>query len=222
MACNQRSILSCVRLYLSVFMCFCSNNSVSASSPLSLPHLLFFSPSLSPSPAGQTAAELLQKKKHSEIWHCIIMPQTCTYHSIHAPLLSSPLPHRNFNQVSSRIHWPCDNRCQTCAHCQQRGANKQDSHVDAHHLQTTADCSTDGRREAALGILFVTSVVCCKHPPAGSPVEMALLGVRGGRGEGRGEGGSVALEQHWFLEVHASVWRWLCISGAFTQSFVPG
>lgn len=36
--------------------------------------------------ADQTAAELFQKKRHSEIWCCITMPQTCTYHSTAAAL----------------------------------------------------------------------------------------------------------------------------------------
>ena len=67
-------------LFISVFY-IRPNIPLSVSSLLSSPSLRF---------SLQTAAELLQKKKHSEIWHCIIMPQTCTYHSLSAPLLSSP------------------------------------------------------------------------------------------------------------------------------------
>lgn len=33
----------------------------------------------------------------------------------------------------------------------------------------------DVRCEAAPGVLFVPSVLCCKHPPKGGPVEGALL-----------------------------------------------
>lgn len=51
------------------------------------------------SSADQTAAELLQEKKQSEIWCCITMAQTCTYHSTAAA--SPTLEH----------HWPSDNSC---------------------------------------------------------------------------------------------------------------
>ena len=64
----------------------------------------------------------LTEEKHSEIWHCIIMPQTCTYHSLAAPLpspplLSSPLLCWNF-EPSSWVYWPRNNSCQACARCQ--------------------------------------------------------------------------------------------------------
>lgn len=36
------------------------------------------------------------------------------------------------------------------------------------------------RHEAALVVLFVPLALCCKLPPGGSPVEMALLRIRGG------------------------------------------
>lgn len=43
--------------------------------------------SLSPSLLLTRLLQSSYKKEHSEIWHCIIMPQTCTYHSLAAALL---------------------------------------------------------------------------------------------------------------------------------------
>lgn len=114
-------------LYLSLslflYICFCSNIS------LSISLLLFFCPlSLSPSlSCWPDCCRALTEKKHSEIWHCIIMPQTCTYHSLAASLLSSLvlkvwlsilvglLTLRQLMSEVCSLSLPCENHRDSCS-----------------------------------------------------------------------------------------------------------
>lgn len=66
-------------LYLCSNIGFCANIPPSNSLLLSLFVSLFYRPD---------CCRALTEKKHSEIWHWIIMPQTCIYHS---PLLPSAI-----------------------------------------------------------------------------------------------------------------------------------
>lgn len=130
---------------------------------------------------------LREKKKHSEIWHCIIMPQTSTYHSLTAPLLSSPL--WNFDWVSCGVYWPCDDPCQMHAHfqlCVKTMGIRLLMSVTFKPQQTTVKRCKSEMWSSTL-CLVCTSVQCCKHAPKGFPVEMALRWVR------RVEGGGVVL-----------------------------
>lgn len=131
------------------------------------------------------------------------------------PLLSCA---ETFDWASSWVYWPCNNSCQMCAHCQHCVKTTQ-THmlmlVTFKPQKTVVKGCKKVRYEAGTGCLVCTSVLCCKHSPKGSPVEMALLWVRGDGG------GGVALKRHWFLELRASKWGWLYSSGEFTQSLVP-
>lgn len=136
---------------------------------------------------------------------------------------TSPLLCWNFDWASSWVYWPCDNSCHTCALCQ-RCVETTGTHVGmlttVKPQRTAVKRCKSVRREAALVVLFVPLALCCKHPPGGSPVEMALLQMRGGGG------GRQASRQccHWATLVLAALCilvRVTPISGAFTQSFVP-
>lgn len=128
---------------------------------------------------------LREKKKHSEIWHCIIMPQTSTYHSLTAPLFTSSPP-RNFDLVSSGVYWPCDDPCQTHAHFQLcvKPVGIRMLMFVAFKPQKTAVKECKSEMWSCTLCLVCTSIQCCKHSPKGIPVEMALLWVRRGKGRG--------------------------------------
>lgn len=80
-----------------------------------------------------------------------------------------------------------------CTLCQRRVKTAGTLEQHACHLQTTLDsemCRNAGWFEAARGASLVTSVLCCKQPPEGSPAETALLRVREERdGEEQGSSG---------------------------------
>lgn len=124
-------------LLLCLHICFCPNISLSISLLLSFYLVSFFLPP--PSLACRPdCCRALTEKKHSEIWHCIIMPQTCTYHSLAAALLSSPAL-KLWLSVLLRLltltQLVSDVRSLSTA-CE----NRWDSHVDACRPRTTEDC----------------------------------------------------------------------------------
>lgn len=203
----QISIFSFICLYQSVslsfhlYICFLHNPSASPS----------FHPPFHPLPLSlclscqPDCCRALTEKKHSEIWHCIIMPPTCTYHSLAAPLRTSPVLIL-WLWVSSWVYWPCHGSCQA-----QKTTGTHVVVLDIYKPQRTA---VKGFKTVicGVGLLFGPSVVCCKHPPEGSPVEAALWQVRGTL---------LPSSKNRLLLLPVSGKQWLSSFGAFTQSFVP-
>lgn len=204
----QIRVLSCIfaapyhRLFLSLCVCFRLNIS------LSISLLLSFRP-LSPSPSLSLSCwpdccRALTEDKHSEIWHCIIMPQTCTYHSLAAPLLSSveTLTERSVG-VADPTTAPVRRVLAVDAVWKPLGLKRWCS-PPSHRRRTALKGCKNARCDGAVGVLFGPAVLCyLREDPWMWPQRRRVR---------------AALEQHWFMRPFEG---WLCISGAFTQSFVP-
>ncbi len=98
----------------------------------------------------------LTEKKHSEIWHCIIMPNM-HLSLTHCASLSGTetLTERPLGFID-----PDDNSCQICARCQHL-VKTTGTHVVKlqKHRRTAVKGCKSARREGAAGILFVPSVL---------------------------------------------------------------
>lgn len=146
--------------------------------------------------------------KHSEIWHCIIMPQTCTSHSLRP---FTPLLCWKFDWVSSYVYWPCNNLCQTCAHCQhclEATRTRILMFVTFKPQGTAVKGFKTVRSEVAPGVLFVLQHAVNIHRRF-----VALLWMRG---QGKFLPSSNICSWD-FIHLCKGDWT----SGAFTQRFVP-
>lgn len=129
--------------------------------------------------------------------------------------VSSPLLCRIFDWASSWVYWPCHNSCQMCARCQHCVRTAGTHTVILATLKPQEDSGSRACEDVEVHWSCCLYHQYCAVDPREGLWRCALLWVRAGRGS------SATLEKHCFLQLHASMWGWLCISRAFTQRFVP-